>query len=276
MDTENHVEFDDDAGTAQDQPGPVALSADLPRRTGRGENNRRLTGALVAVSLIAVGAVVLGASAAGPRIAPPESQISPGVDTSPVAARPHGRQDFTDWTMARSRDGIVELRPSAVHPSARSFYIAGNVASTAWVASPPLDVHPPYRVSFWVHVSADRYNGFSIYDAIDVRRGPTDMRVYLHDDRGDRTAQGGWHGALWVKDAVGRYSVSPVPRNQWVKFALQRRRDNSVTLFMNDRPVGNFVSRSALPLGGIERIGDINRQWWHGVASWGPVEIASR
>lgn len=205
---------------------------------------------------------------AGPAYPPPPGNApppGPGAGPSPV--------DLTAWTVSYSDWGSARLRPSRLHHSAPVFEIASDRQSTAWVSSPPFNQTLPYRAMFWVRVSPQPYNGFTIYDAVDAAGRKTDLRVYLHDDRDDYTAEGGWHGELWVKDAVGRYSVAPVPRAQWVKFTLARHRDGTVGLFVNDQLVGTFTSRSPWPLARIEGIGDTDQRWWAGAASWGPIVV---
>lgn len=203
--------------------------------------------------------------------------------TGAALANQHGQQgrpmtqplDFTDWAVCHSRKGSVDLRTFDLQPSLPTFLIDSDARSTASISSPRLRPQLPYRVTFWVRVSQDRYNGFMIYDAADASRQKTDIQVYLHDDRGDRTADNGWHGEVWVKDGVGRYSVTSVRRGDWVKFAVERRRNGMVTLLIDDRAVGTYTARSPQPMERIVGVGDNMRSWWHGNASWGPVEIST-
>lgn len=251
----------------------------------------RRPGVFEVASLVVLAALVLLLSACvTPGQSPPSSQPPvalppPGPGAGPVYPPPPGTAppprpgpgvspvDLTAWTVGHSGRGITRLRPSQLHHSAPVLRIASDAPSTAWASSPPFNLRLPYRATFWVRVSRQPYNGFTIYDAVDSAGRKTDIRVYLHDDRGDYSASAGWHGELWVKDAAGRYSVASVPRGQWVKFDIERHRRNQVTLFINDQALGTFTSRSRRPLARIERIGDTDQQWWAGQASWGPVVV---
>ncbi len=168
-----------------------------------------------------VGALAALAMSLGACIVPiPTVPQAPASGTAPGHAGSHGQPpppapvpavslDLSAWTIAHNRQGSIALHHlHRLHqrPAGQSFRISSDAPSTAWTSSPRLDLRLPYRVTFWVRVSPRPYNGFIIYDAVDAEGRSTDIRVYLHDDRDDYTALDGWHGELWVRDAVATYS----------------------------------------------------------------------
>ncbi len=97
----------------------------------------------------------------------------------------------------------------------------------------------------------------------------------MHTDRKAGRHSGGWHGALWVRDAKAAYSVAEVPRGKWLKIAVERRKKDEVALFVDDAPVGSFVARGASTLGEIGDLGEDNPRGRFGSLFWGPAELSS-
>ena len=118
----------------------------------------------------------------------------PGMDGLIPAASAQQSFEITNWTMNKSATGVTELTDARTTNSRTSLHISSNARSTAWAESSTFRTALPYTVSWRVWVSSAYYNGFAIYDSVDISADRTDIRIMFHDDRSDRTAKDGWHG----------------------------------------------------------------------------------
>lgn len=193
------------------------------------------------------------------------------IERPPVAEQAPDSQ----WSFQRTGSATAGLSMERTREGRAALHVSSDRRSTGWVQSAPMRAELPYTVSFWVWVSPERYNGFTVYDAVDASNARTDIRLFFHDDRTDRSRQGDWRGFVWVRDAQAQYSIADLPRGDWAKVSIIRHSARVVELSLNDAPVGRFASRSAAPLSTIGPIGDVNDQWWHGEAYWSGLGLSA-
>ena len=179
------------------------------------------------------------------------------------------------WTFERTGTGVASMTSQQTFQGRPTLYIGSDIQSTAWAGSGSFRITYPYTITWWILPSQDHYNGFVIYDGVDASGSATDIRIYFHDDRGDRSAREGWQGFLWVSDSRGIFSVASVDRGRWVKISIQRISDSLVNLLVNDQVIGQFGSRSRNAVARIGRLGDLQPSWHRGQAYWSPMTVSA-
>jgi hypothetical protein len=174
------------------------------------------------------------------------------------------------WTM-RTEGEAAAQRQAKFHPlQGDLLHVRSDEESTATADSGPFQVSIPYRCSWWLYVTGERYDDLVIYRARDAADDPTDVMVLLREFPENPED---WHGVLWVEDRDGLQSVRHLRRPGWRLFSLVRKSEDGVDLLVDHELVGTYAARSAKPAQRIE-LGDFSASDGAGEAYWGEMAVA--
>jgi len=170
---------------------------------------------------------------------------------------------------------VAQTRPTFAPAAGPALHLLSQDNSTATARCEVSGVSVPYRVSWWLHVEAETYDDFVIYQASDEAGQPTDVTIMFRE-RPEKMPESpeDWRGMVWVQDAAGPKSVCSIRRPGWHRVEVVRKSAGEVVVRINSEEIGTYQARSGKPARKIE-VGDANASEGAGEAYWAGLQVTS-
>jgi hypothetical protein len=176
------------------------------------------------------------------------------------------------WRLAATGTGKAEQGSEFETVRRTHLYLRTDTESRCEAEWGTITVQMPYHFWCQVYVSEEPYQSFSVICPLGADGQPTDIQLIFDDEAGAADSEAAEQGFVWVTDAEGRHSVGSVTRGVWHDFAISRRSQREVALWIDGVPVKTFTARGRGPVASY-RFGDFGSRSSRGEAYWSRIGL---